>query len=461
VGADGDAFGRRATRWTATRMMVAQQRAEAGGLAARSMVRARTASVQHNPDVPVTLTIPGLRVVEHELSVPLDHARPDGERIVVFAREVADLDGLERPLLVFLQGGPGHEAARPTRNPTSPGWLDRALRDFRVLLLDQRGTGRSTPIGTLSGRTPREQAERLTHFRADAIVRDAEWIRRELGVERWSVLGQSFGGMCVVTYLSIAPEGLREAFIAGGLPPLGARIDDVYRATYARTLEAGRRYYERYPEDRARVRALHERLEREDLRLASGDRLTSRRLRQLGAMLGMSAGRDRLHHILELPADSPAFRHDVDAALGFARNPLYAILHEASWADGGATRWAAQRVAPGDYDAAPELFTGEHVYPWMLEEYGALAPLRDAAQLLADHEWPRLYDPRQLARNDVPVAAAIYAQDMYVERVFSEETAAQIRNLRPWLTSELQHDGLRIEGERVLGRLIDLARGRV
>jgi pimeloyl-ACP methyl ester carboxylesterase len=415
----------------------------------------------------IAFTPPGLRLVEHEFSVPLDHASPDGERITVFAREVAaasskaDLDGLDRPPLLFLQGGPGHEASRPARNPSAPGWLDRALQDFRVLMLDQRGTGRSTPIGTLAGRPSAQQAEYLTHFRADSIVRDAEWIRRELGVERWSVLGQSFGGLCVVTYLSVAPEGLREAFITGGLPPLGAHVDDVYRATYARTLASGRRYYERYPGDRARVRALHERLEAGDLRLPSGDRLTPRRLRQLGGMLGMSASLERLHYILELPADSPAFQHDVDAALGFARNPLYAILHEACWADGGATRWSAQRMLPPEYDKQPELFTGEHVYPWMFDEYAALSPLRDAAAALAEHDWPRLYDPARLAANEVPVAAAIYAEDMYVERAFSEQTAAQIRGLRPWLTNALHHDGLRIEGDRVLGRLIDLARGRV
>ena len=105
--------------------------------------------------------------------------------------------------------------------------------------------------------------------------------------------------------------------------------------------------------------------------------------------------------------------------------------------------------------------TGEHVYPWMFEEYGALAPLHDAAMLLAEHEWPRLYDPERLAANEVPVAAAIYADDLYVERSFSERTAAQIRGLRPWLTNELHHDGVRIEGDRVLGRLIDLARGRL
>ena len=410
--------------------------------------------------MPASFATRGLVLTEHEFPVPLDHARPEGDTITVFAREVADPDGRDRPLLVFLQGGPGSEAPRPTRHPSSPGWLDRALADFRVLMLDQRGTGRSTPIGTLPGMTAVEQAEYLAHFRADAIVRDAERIRRELGVERWSVLGQSFGGLCVMTYLSIAPEGLREAFVTGGLAPIGPRIEDVYRATYPRTLERCRRYYERYPADRERVRALRDRLEGDDVRLPSGDRLTARRLRQLGNVLGMSTGAEDLHHILELPVDSPAFRHDVEASLGFARNPLYAVLQEACWADGGATRWAAERLLPAEYEEDPELFVGEHVYPWMFEEFGALAPLRQAADILAEREWPRLYDADRLAANEVPVAAAIYAEDMYVERAFSEETAAHIRGLRPWLTNEYEHNALRADGGRVLGHLIDLARGR-
>ena len=410
--------------------------------------------------MPASFATRGLVLTEHEFAVPLDHARPDGDTITVFAREVADPDGRDRPLLVFLQGGPGSEAPRPTRHPSSPGWLDRALADFRVLMLDQRGTGRSTPIGTLPGMTAVEQAEYLAHFRADAIVRDAERIRRELGVERWSVLGQSFGGLCVMTYLSIAPEGLREAFVTGGLAPIGPRIEDVYRATYPRTLERCRRYYERYPADRERVRALRDRLEGDDVRLPSGDRLTARRLRQLGNLLGMSTGAEDLHHILELPVDSPAFRHDVEASLGFARNPLYAVLQEACWADGGATRWAAERLLPAEYEEDPELFVGEHVYPWMFEEFGALAPLREAADILAERDWPRLYDADRLVANEVPVAAAIYAEDMYVERAFSEETAAHIRGLRPWLTNEYEHNALRADGGRVLGHLIDLARGR-
>src|SRR6185295_1748605 len=223
--------------------------------------------------MPASYATRGLVLTEHEFAVPLDHARPDGQTINVFAREVADPDGRDRPLLVFLQGGPGSESPRPTRHPSSPGWLDRALADFRVLMLDQRGTGRSTPIGALPGLTAAEQAEYLTHFRADAIVRDAEHIRGELGAERWSVLGQSFGGLCVMTYLSIAPDGLREAFVTGGLATIGRPIDDVYRATYPRTLERCRRYYERYPADRERVCALHEHLDGHDVRLPSGDRL--------------------------------------------------------------------------------------------------------------------------------------------------------------------------------------------
>jgi pimeloyl-ACP methyl ester carboxylesterase len=410
--------------------------------------------------VPRTVRTPGLVITEHEFPVPLDHARPDGERIVVFAREVADPDGRERPFLVFLQGGPGFEAPRPTRHPTVPFWLDRALEEFRVLMLDQRGTGRSTPVGALPGMTPQEQADYLKHFRADSIVRDAEWIRRELGVDRWSVLGQSFGGFCALAYLSIAPEGLREALFTGGLPPLGRDVDDVYRATYATLLDRNRGYYERYPDDRERVIELRRRLDDEQILLPGGDRLTGRRFRQIGHMLGMGPGAEHLHYLLELPPDSPAFLHDVDAAGQFPRNPIYAAIHEACYADGCATRWAAERVLPDAYAEDAALFTGEHVYPWMFDDYAALAPLREAAEILAGYEWPRLYDPDVLRANEVPAAAAIYARDMYVDRAFSEETAGRVRSLRAWVTNEFEHDGLRVAGDRILGRLIDLARGR-
>src|SRR5205807_5607184 len=106
--------------------------------------------------------------------------------------------------------------------------------------------------------------------------------RSELGVDRWSVLGQSFGGFCAMTYLSIAPEGLREALITGGLSPVGRPPDDVYAATYVRLIEKNRAYFDRYPDDRGRAEETLDRLEAEDVRLPSGDRLTARRFRQLG-----------------------------------------------------------------------------------------------------------------------------------------------------------------------------------
>src|SRR5512140_940368 len=163
----------------------------------------------------LTFRVPGAVLTEREHTVPLVHDDPSRGAITVFTREVAAQDGLDRPYLVFLQGGPGHEAARPT-NPLAD-WMARALRDYRILLLDQRGTGRSTPVGAIiPGATPAEQAEYLTHFRADAIVRDCELIRRELGVEQWSLLGQSFGGFTSLTSLSFAPAGLREAIITRG-----------------------------------------------------------------------------------------------------------------------------------------------------------------------------------------------------------------------------------------------------
>jgi pimeloyl-ACP methyl ester carboxylesterase len=328
-----------------------------------------------------------------------------------------------------------------------------------LLLLDQRGTGRSTPVGSaIPGSRPEDQAAYLTHFRADSIVRDAELIRHELGVDRWSVLGQSFGGFTSMTYLSIAPEGLREAFITGGLAPIGRPVDDIYAATYRRLIDKNRAYFARYPDDRDRVGEICRRLDDEDVRLPSGDRLTARRFRQAGLWLGDSAGFELLHHVLELPFGSSAFLHDIGGSVRFARNPLYATLHESSYADGVPTRWSAWRMLPDEVEEE-RYFTAEHVFPWMWEDYAGLRPHRDAAEILAEHPWPKLFDADQLRRNEVPVAATIYVDDLFVERAFAEETASAIRGLRPWITNEYEHNGLRADGERVLGRLIDLVRG--
>ena len=422
----------------------------------------------------------GTIVTEHTFTVPLDHGRPDGERIEVFAREVAaSPDGpgpsaSPKPWLLFLQGGPGFGALRPSGRES---WLDRALDDFRVLLLDQRGTGRSTPASrhTLARLTsPRAQAGYLAHFRADSIIRDAELIRRQLaGDEPWSVLGQSFGGFCTVSYLSLAPAGVREAFITGGLPGLAAIPDDVYRLTYPIVAERNRRHYERYPQDADRARVIARYLASHEVIMPDGGQLTVPAFQALGRGLGMSTGSDTLHYLLEdafaggVLADS--FLARVAAELSFAQAPLYALVHEACYAQGAATRWAADRIQAEfpEFDPAaavdgdiPLLFTGEMIYPWMFGTDPVLRPLRDAAEELAAREdWPPLYHPGQLAAGAVPAAAAVYFEDMYVPAELSLRTARAIRGLRPWVTSEYQHDGLRVSDGAVLNRLIALARG--
>ena len=424
----------------------------------------------------VTFRQPGTVLTDRIFTVPLDHDRPDGEQIEVFAREVvaAGRASADLPWLVFLQGGPGFGAPRPVGRDT---WLDRALRDFRVLLLDQRGTGRSTPASRQTlARFPdaAAQANYLAHFRADSIVADAELIRPQVtGGGPWSVLGQSFGGFCTVSYLSMAPGGLSEAFITGGLPGLTATADEVYRLTYAEVAATNRVHYERYPQDVARARQVARALADSPAELPSGGPLTVERFQSLGHILGSSTGSHTLHYLLEDPFAggelSDDFLHRAEELLSYASAPLYAVVHELCYAQGAATRWSAQRIRAefGEFDPrlaidgdAPLLFTGEMVYPWAFEHDPALRPLAAAAELLAQRDgWPMLYDPGQLARTDIPVAAAIYFNDMYVPRELSLQTAAAIRGLRPWVTSEYSHDGLRTGNGKVLDRLIAMARG--
>ena len=248
--------------------------------------------------------------------------------------------------------------------------------------------------------------------------------------------------------------------ITGGVSPVGRPVDDVYSATYRRMVERSRAFFERYPEDQQRMRDLLLLVDDEDIRLPGGDRLTAGRVRQLGMPFGMSYGFETVHHILELPFRSRAFLHDVEATTRFGRNPLYATIHEACYADGGATRWSGDRLLP-DEIVELHLFNGEHIFRRMWDDESALRTHKAAADILAERVWPRLYDPNQLEQNEVPVSATIYVDDPYVDRGLAEETARLIRGMRPWITNEYLHDGLRTGAEDLVGRLIDLAKNRI
>ncbi|MFD5568543.1 alpha/beta fold hydrolase [Streptomyces cadmiisoli] len=426
---------------------------------------------------------PGVVLTDRRFTVPLDHDDPAGETIELYAREVVagDKEGRDLPWLLYLQGGPGFGA---NRFVGKQAWLGRALQDYRVLMLDQRGTGHSTPANrqTLPLRGgPAEQARYLAAFRADSIVRDCEAIRPEVtGGAPWTVLGQSFGGFCTVTYLSTAPEGLRAAFVTGGLPALDAHADDVYRAAYPRIERKVAAHYARYPQDVERARRIADHLLSHDVVLPNGYRFTAEAFQSLGILLGGSEGSHRLHYLLEdafvrTPAGtvlSDSFQEEAQSLLSYAGHPLYALVHEAIYGqDERPTAWSAERVRAefGQFDAAktlagdaPLLFTGETVHPWMFECDPALRPLRETAELLAARtDWRPLYDPARLAANEVPVAAAIYHDDMYVDTAHSLQTARAVRGLRTWVTDEFEHDGVRAGGPRVLDRLIALTRDEV
>ena len=425
----------------------------------------------------MTHAIPGLILKSHRFELPVDYANPSA-KISIFARELIapGKENADLPYLVFFQGGPGSGSPRPGG---ASGWIKRALSEFRVLLLDQRGTGGSTPITAQTMRhltTPEAQAGYVQHFRADNIVRDAEAIRTTLiGDKQWSILGQSFGGFCAMNYLSSASEALKEVLITGGIPSLTATADEVYRATYPRVIAKNRRYYERYPDDVQRVCDIVQFLSENDLQMPGGGRLTAQRFLQLGLSFGMSDGFEAVHYLIEDAfVDSPQgremnwnFLSGIEHAQSFDTHPIYTLLQEACYTQASASNWSAQRLLGefpefnhGANTEGPVLFTGEMVYPWMMDVYPQLKPLKAAADILATKtDWPMLYNVEKLRQNRVPVAAAVYYDDMYVHREFSEETARMVPNVKLWVTSEHEHNGLRADGEAVVDRLLKMVRG--
>lgn len=425
----------------------------------------------------------GLAVTDHVVDVPLRWDARDtapaadpGPTLQVLAREVVDVrrEKDDLPLLLFLQGGPGGKSPRPL---PGQGWLSRAVRTHRVVLLDQRGTGRSTRMDASRVAEigdPALVAEHLRHHRADAIVADAEHVRDVVyGGRRWETLGQSYGGFVTLTYLSRAPQGLAACYVTGGLAGVEADAAEVYRRLYPRVARRNARHVHTFPGDRALLDALADRCAAEDVRLPGGDRLTVQRLQSLGMDLGFSDASEQLHWLLdEAWRDGPAAAPDgvlapsflaaVEQRTSYADNPLYVVMHESIYGQGsstgqGPTSWAAERERPPAFvpTARPLMLTGEMTYPWMLEDIGALRPFRAATEVLAATDgWGPLYDLDALRANEVPVAALAYHDDMYVDVDLSLGTADRLGNAEVWVTNEYEHDGLRRTGGAVLDRLV-------
>ncbi|CAA0842549.1 alpha/beta-Hydrolases superfamily protein [Striga hermonthica] len=397
-------------------------------------------------------SVPELRLRDHRFVVPLDYSLDvcTSPNITVFAREVVAVgrEEVDLPFLLYLQGGPGFECARPT---DASGWIKKACEDYRVVLMDQRGTGLSTPL-TSSSMSQFESAEKLVdylkHFRADNIVNDAEFIRKRLvpGSRPWTVLGQSYGGFCAVTYLSFAPQGLKQVLLTGGIPPIGSgcTADAVYRACFEQVMIQNEKYYKRFPRDIETVREVVKYLadaEGGGVPLPSGGILTPRGLQLLGLSgLGSSTGFERLHYMFERVWDpilvpgapkkiSYTFLNAYERWLDFDTNPLYALMHESIYCQDAASSWSAHRIR-SEYD----------------NKFDAVKAVNEGAPVLFTGE--------------VPVAAAVYYEDVYVNFNLVKETAAQIEGIQLWITNEYMHSGLRDSGTQVLDHLLGMLNGK-
>ena len=89
--------------------------------------------------------------------------------------------------VVFLHGGPGAGSSAVHRQFFDPAF-------YRIVVFDQRGAGRSTPLGCLEDNTTQH------------LVDDMERLRRHLGVEKWLVFGGSWGSTLALAYAEHHPE---------------------------------------------------------------------------------------------------------------------------------------------------------------------------------------------------------------------------------------------------------------
>lgn len=416
-------------------------------------------------------TMAGEKFRDHTITVPVDRADPTLGTMEVYAREIASDDSL--PFLLFLQGGPGNAAPRPLE---IDGWIKAALRHYRVLLFDQRGTGRSGRIDRFADPSLID-ARRLSLLRSTEIVADAEDLRRALGVKTWDVLGQSFGGFCITTYLSTHPESIGKAYFTGGLPATGVGIDDVHRATYAKLARRHEQFYAEVPYAESTIRQICAHLDDNDERLPTGERLTSRRFRTIGVELGRGAGFAALASLLEEPFHEVGGQRrlrgdtlaELSTRLSFETTPLYAVIHESIYGGvaEGATNWSAHRIREeiagfeenrSPTDPGPFYLTGEHIYPWQFDEDPALRPFKQVAEeLAAKQEWAAPYDVAALKASNARGAAVVYTDDIFVPRELSLDTAGHLPGIAVWGTGEYQHDGLRRDGEQIFDRLMGLA----
>lgn len=171
------------------------------------------------------------------VGVPLDHAAPDGPQLnVSFARFQAS--GRRRGTLVFLAGGPGEPGiSLAGALARSGGPLAGLRRTHDLVFVDQRGTGRSSPLSCSTApngrfasdaegaelraaiaRCGEDLGDARRHYTTYATALDLEEVRKGLGVERIVPLGVSYGGQVAGEYVRRFPDRVDAAVLDSASP---------------------------------------------------------------------------------------------------------------------------------------------------------------------------------------------------------------------------------------------------
>ncbi len=181
------------------------------------------------------------------LAVPLDPAAPAGPTVEIFVARLGAFNAEPRPdPLLLISGGPGQSTVDMYLQLR--GAFDLARRDRDVILVDQRGTGRSAagfacdvPEDLSLDTAAAEDLDRvidacvaeLDHdprfYTTSVAVQDLDRVRVALGVEQWNIYGVSYGTRVAQHYLRRYPEHVRSLVLDGVVPPPLALGPDVAR----------------------------------------------------------------------------------------------------------------------------------------------------------------------------------------------------------------------------------------
>ena len=147
----------------------------------------------------------------------------------LYIEESGSPDGI--PAL-FLHGGPGSGCEPFHRRFFDP-------EKYRIILFDQRGCGKSTPHAELRNNTTQD------------LIEDIEKIREKLGIERWLVLGGSWGSTLALLYAEAYPERVSALIVRGIFLGRKQDIDWFYQEGASRIYpDYWQKFIEPIPEDK-------------------------------------------------------------------------------------------------------------------------------------------------------------------------------------------------------------------